>query len=248
MRWSGWSTPAARERNGSPSVSGWGSPGWAAPTAAAGSADAVRRTCACARPSPAGTSTEATPTRAWSTRRTPTGCRPVSTTNRRRRCSAPGSSATGRCSARRSRRAGASGSTASGAAPTSPPRSPLAQGLRVHVLTRGESNQRLARELGAASVGAVDRHAAGAARRRDPVRPGRRSGPEWPCRPSTAAARWRWPASGPPTSRPLNYEQTLFSERRLRSVTANTRQDGETFLALAERLGVRATTHTYRHE
>ena len=43
----------------------------------------------------------------------------------------------------------------------------------------------------------------------------------------------------------LNYEQTLFSERRLRSVTANTRQDGETFLALAERLGVRATTHGY---
>ena len=40
----------------------------------------------------------------------------------------------------------------------------------------------------------------------------------------------------------LDYDETLFGERRLRSVTANTRQDGETFLALAERLGVRATT------
>ena len=43
----------------------------------------------------------------------------------------------------------------------------------------------------------------------------------------------------------LNYDATLFGERRLRSVTANTRQDGETFLALAERLGVRATTAAY---
>ena len=43
----------------------------------------------------------------------------------------------------------------------------------------------------------------------------------------------------------LDYESTLFQERKLRSVTANTRTDGETFLALAERLGVRATTASY---
>jgi propanol-preferring alcohol dehydrogenase len=43
----------------------------------------------------------------------------------------------------------------------------------------------------------------------------------------------------------LDYDSTLFQERKLRSVTANTRTDGETFLALAERLGVRATTVPY---
>ena len=43
----------------------------------------------------------------------------------------------------------------------------------------------------------------------------------------------------------LNYDETLFRERRLRSVTANTRHDGETFLALAGRLGIAATTVAY---
>jgi|SRR5579862_5807839 len=44
---------------------------------------------------------------------------------------------------------------------------------------------------------------------------------------------------------PLNYEQHLFYERVLRSVTANTRRDGEELLALATRLGVRPTTQAY---
>ena len=43
----------------------------------------------------------------------------------------------------------------------------------------------------------------------------------------------------------LVYTDELFQERRLRSVTANTRADGEAFLRLAGRLGVRATTTTY---
>jgi alcohol dehydrogenase, propanol-preferring len=43
----------------------------------------------------------------------------------------------------------------------------------------------------------------------------------------------------------LRYADELFEERRLRSVTANTRRDGEEFLRLAERLGVRATTVPY---
>ena len=34
---------------------------------------------------------------------------------------------------------------------------------------------------------------------------------------------------------PLNYERHLFQERQLRSVTANTRADGEEFLRLAAR-------------
>jgi len=43
----------------------------------------------------------------------------------------------------------------------------------------------------------------------------------------------------------LDYQRHLFNERVLRSVTANTRADGEDFLALATRLGVRATTVSY---
>lgn len=44
---------------------------------------------------------------------------------------------------------------------------------------------------------------------------------------------------------PLTYESELFYEKEIRSVTANTRDDGRTFLALVERHGVRATTHPY---
>jgi alcohol dehydrogenase, propanol-preferring len=44
---------------------------------------------------------------------------------------------------------------------------------------------------------------------------------------------------------PLDYDTHLFRERTLTSVTANTRSDGEALLALAGRLGVRATVTTY---
>lgn len=44
----------------------------------------------------------------------------------------------------------------------------------------------------------------------------------------------------------LNYQQHLFKERSLRSVTANTRKDGDEFLALAAQLGLRVTTTPYR--
>lgn len=44
---------------------------------------------------------------------------------------------------------------------------------------------------------------------------------------------------------PLRYHDDLFYERTLRSVTANTRADGEAFLALAARHCIRATTHDY---
>jgi len=43
----------------------------------------------------------------------------------------------------------------------------------------------------------------------------------------------------------LRYAEHLFFERQLRSVTANTRQDGEEFLALAGRIGIRVTTTPY---
>ncbi|KAB2342076.1 zinc-dependent alcohol dehydrogenase family protein [Actinomadura rudentiformis] len=44
---------------------------------------------------------------------------------------------------------------------------------------------------------------------------------------------------------PLDYQRHLFRERQVRSVTANTRADGEEFLALAARLGVAVTTRPY---
>ena len=43
----------------------------------------------------------------------------------------------------------------------------------------------------------------------------------------------------------LVYGTHLFEERELRSVTANTRSDGEELLALAPRLGIRPTTQPY---
>jgi propanol-preferring alcohol dehydrogenase len=46
----------------------------------------------------------------------------------------------------------------------------------------------------------------------------------------------------------LDYQAHLFQERVLRSVTANTRRDGEELLRLAPRLGVTATTTSYRLE
>jgi propanol-preferring alcohol dehydrogenase len=43
----------------------------------------------------------------------------------------------------------------------------------------------------------------------------------------------------------MNYEQNLFYERDLRTVTANTRADGEEFLRLAERLQIRPRLTRY---
>ena len=43
----------------------------------------------------------------------------------------------------------------------------------------------------------------------------------------------------------LNYEAELFQERELRSVTANTRGDGEEFLGLCERLRPQVSVTPY---
>jgi propanol-preferring alcohol dehydrogenase len=120
----------------------------------------------------------------------------------------------------------------------------LAQGLRVHVLTRGAHNRALALRLGVDSVGgpadtppeALDGAVLFApAGELVPValRALDRGGT------LAVAGIWLSPIPG------LDYAQELFQERRLRSVTANTRRDGEEFLHLAERLGVRASTVGY---
>jgi propanol-preferring alcohol dehydrogenase len=120
----------------------------------------------------------------------------------------------------------------------------LAQGLRVHVLTRGEGNRKLAAELGADSVGEAEDSPP------EPLDGAILFAPAGDLVPvalgaldrgGTLAIAGIWMSEIPA----LDYEDSLFQERRLRSVTANTRADGETFLRLAERLGVRATTVSY---
>jgi propanol-preferring alcohol dehydrogenase len=117
-------------------------------------------------------------------------------------------------------------------------------GLRVHVMTRGERNRELATALGVDSVagpadappepldGAILFAPAG-----DLVPAGLRALDAG----GTLAVAGIWLSDIPA----LNYEADLFRERRLRSVTANTRHDGEEFLRLAERFGIRATTAAY---
>ena len=46
----------------------------------------------------------------------------------------------------------------------------------------------------------------------------------------------------------LRYEDHLFEERKLRSVTANTRSDGEAFLEAAASIPVRVTAQPYSFE
>lgn len=120
----------------------------------------------------------------------------------------------------------------------------LHQGLRVHVLTRGENNRELASKLGVDSTGG----AAGAppepldgailfAPAGDLVPVALRAlGPG-----GTLAVAGIWLSDIPA----LNYDRDLFQERNLRSVTANTRRDGEQLLALAARFSLRPTTTAY---
>ena len=120
----------------------------------------------------------------------------------------------------------------------------LHEGMRVHVLTRGAGNRELARELGADSVS----EAADAPP--EPLDGAILFAPAGELVPvalraldagGTLAVAGIWLSDIPG----LNYAAELFHERRLRSVTANTRHDGEQFLALAERFGIRATTVPY---
>jgi propanol-preferring alcohol dehydrogenase len=120
----------------------------------------------------------------------------------------------------------------------------LHQGLRVHVLTRGEHNQQLARDLGVDSVGAA------ADAPPEPLDGAILFAPAGELVPvalraldrgGTLAVAGIWSTDIPA----LDYAGELFGERRLRSVTANTRADGTAFLRLAERFAIRPTTVAY---
>ncbi len=120
----------------------------------------------------------------------------------------------------------------------------LRQGLAVHVLTRGEGNRKLAAELGADSVG----EAADAPP--EPLDGAILFAPAGELVPvalraldrgGTLAVAGIWLSDIPA----ISYADELFQEKQLRSVTANTRRDGEEFLRLAARLDIRPTTVGY---
>lgn len=120
----------------------------------------------------------------------------------------------------------------------------IARGATVHVMTRGEQAQRLALELGAASAtGAYDtppEHLDAAIL----------FAPVGDLVPVALRALDRGGIlsiagihlSDVPV---LNYQRELFYEREIRSVTANTRADGEAFLRFAGDHHLRVTTHEY---
>jgi propanol-preferring alcohol dehydrogenase len=108
----------------------------------------------------------------------------------------------------------------------------LAQGARVHVLTRSEAARRLALDLGATSVGAATDAPP------EPLDAAVLFAPAGELVPVALAARDRGGtlaiAGIHLTDIPsLNYQRHLFQERTVRSVTANTRDDGREFLAFA---------------
>jgi propanol-preferring alcohol dehydrogenase len=120
----------------------------------------------------------------------------------------------------------------------------LAEGAEVFVATRSAAAQRLAVDLGAAWVGAAD------ATPPVPLDGAVYFVPVGDLVPTALAALDKGATLAVAgiylTDIPgLNYDRHLFQERRLRSVTANTRADGEELLRLAPRLGVKATTTAY---
>ena len=120
----------------------------------------------------------------------------------------------------------------------------LAQGAEVHVMTRGEGARNLARQLGAAWVGGP--------RDRPPVPLDSAIvfAPAGDLVPVALQALGRGGTVAlagihMSTIPALDYDRDLFQERSVRSVTANTRADGEELLALASRIALDVHTTTY---
>ena len=120
----------------------------------------------------------------------------------------------------------------------------MAEGATVHVLTRSAAARRQALDLGAASAGPAE------APPPEPLDSAILFAPAGGLVPVALAALDRGgtlAVAGIHLSDvpPLDYQRHLFQERQLRSVTANTRADGEEFLTLAARLGLAVTTQRY---
>jgi propanol-preferring alcohol dehydrogenase len=120
----------------------------------------------------------------------------------------------------------------------------LAEGATVHVMTRSPEARRLALALGAASAGDS------MAPPPEPLDSAIVFAPAGEIVPAALAALDRGGTlalagihlTDIPT---LRYADHLFQERQLRSVTANTRGDGEEFLAIAARSRIRVETVAY---
>jgi alcohol dehydrogenase, propanol-preferring len=118
------------------------------------------------------------------------------------------------------------------------------EGATVHVMTRAADARRLARELGAASVqGATDEPP----EKLDAAILFAPAGELVPVamaaldRGGTLAVAGIYLSDIPR----LQYQTHLFQERQLRSVTANTRRDGEELLSLAAEIPIRPTVVPY---
>jgi propanol-preferring alcohol dehydrogenase len=120
----------------------------------------------------------------------------------------------------------------------------LAEGATVYVMTRSPQARQLAMELGAAWAG--DTYDAPP----EPLDSAIVFAPAGEIVPAALAALDRGgtvAVAGIHLSDipPLRYADHLFQERQLRSVTANSREDGEAFLAVAARIGIRVETVAY---
>jgi propanol-preferring alcohol dehydrogenase len=120
----------------------------------------------------------------------------------------------------------------------------LAQGATVHVLTRSEAARRLALDLGCHSAGPAVGPPS------EPLDSAILFAPAGELVPAALAALDRGgtlAVAGIHLSAipELDYARHLFLERQLRSVTANTRADGEEFLALAAKIGIDVATTPY---
>jgi propanol-preferring alcohol dehydrogenase len=122
-----------------------------------------------------------------------------------------------------------------------------AAGAEVVVVTRGDRNRRLAADLGFAVTAAED------------VLPDREVDSAIVFAPAGGVVPLALRSTAPggtvvvagihlSTIPELDYDALLFRERDLRSVTANTRADGDAFLSVAHRLRLEPTVTRYRFE
>lgn len=122
-----------------------------------------------------------------------------------------------------------------------------AQGATVHVMTRGEPNRALARAL---ALGFVGEQADTPPEPLDAAIVFAPAGALVPAALEATASGGTVVLAGIHMSDipPLSYDDHLFRERDLRTVTANTRADGEGFLRLAAKLGLEASVTRYRFD
>jgi len=120
----------------------------------------------------------------------------------------------------------------------------MAQGARVHVLTRSVAARELALALGAGSAGGAD---AAPPEPLDSAVLFAPAGELVPVALRALAPGGTLAVAGIHLSDipRIAYDEELFREKVLRSVTANTRQDGEELLALASRLDLDVTVQPY---